>query len=394
MRRTLPLCLLLAARLAAAEPVRVAQSTRAQDEQTFREFEQIVADFSPGEQVQAWEAFLQKYPGSSFGPKVREILAELRGERPAATPAPAVGLGSSDGVTTDEELDRILGESAAPPTRTSPAASATPRPGPTPAVATPLAPRIAPPVRPSPFVSAPDRGTGPTARERLATAEAGSRAAPGGESARGPDALGGPSRPPRERPPARAAGVGKPTHTEVAGVVGFTPEETYVRHLLAGMTATQRFGRTWGIHVEALGAQHAETDLLVSLREAGTVPQVITSYNVMAGAFVEANLLSAIDRITGQVAGRNDLYLRGGGGVVNVDLEICKPQGPQPCDAPLYIDGANFGYGVLGLGHRLYVTRWLTLSTEVRGRLIFELIDNETTPRGNVQINVGPTVVF
>src|SRR3954463_7501163 len=79
-----------------------ASKTSAADEQSFKEFEQIVADFGPAEKVQAWEAFLQKYPGSSYVPKVREILADLKGEKRAA-PAPTPVAVSTH--TNDPDLD-------------------------------------------------------------------------------------------------------------------------------------------------------------------------------------------------------------------------------------------------------------------------------------------------
>jgi hypothetical protein len=321
---------------------------KALDEQTFQEFEQIVADFSTAERIAAWEAFIQKYPSSSYVPQVKQIIAELRGEKTATRPTP----------------------------RPTPRPIATPTPAPV-----------------NPFM---DSGTG---RPRNTTASnnfvwdgnASPTSTPSSVSTNDgyPDRRGGITRPPR-----RTAGVGKATHTEVALTVGFAPDETYVRNLLVGMTATQRFGRTWGASAEAWGASNSETPLLRSLRNLGAEPEVISKYNWIAGGTAEANVLSAIDRVTGQIPNRNDLYLRAGGGIVNTDLEICREEGGQQCAAPLFIQGVNFGYLTAGIGHRFYVMRWMSFRSEVRTRTVFELIDGKMTPRSNIQINLGPTFIF
>lgn len=355
----------------------------AQDEATFLEFEQIVSDFSTAERIQAWEAFLQKYPSSTYGPKVRDIIAELRGEqRPSRS---VVGSGG------DPDLDFLDGPAPTPP----PAPRATPR--------RPVASTPRPIATPTPQVANPfmDAGTG-RARTNTASADGFSWNEPPPSGASSSPAT---SKPPREpaapriprdnRPPRAMHGVGKATHTEVAIVAALAPTEDHVRNVLFGVTATQRFGRTWGLAVEVFGASSSETDTLRRLRTIGAEPQVISRINFLAGATAEANLLSAIDRVTGQIPYRNDLYVRAGGGLVNSDLEICKEQPTgDPCAAPLYIEGVNFAYVAGGAGHRFYATRWLTFRTEVRGRMILELIDGEMTPRPDVQFNLGPTFVF
>lgn len=372
------LVLALGLLLVAASTVPALAQNAAQDEATFREFQQIVSDFSTGERIQAWEAFLQKYPSSTFVPKVKDIIAELRGEkRPAAASTSSLGSGG------DPDLD-FLDDPVPTPlaVRPTPRPMATPRP-----IATPT------PQMSNPFM---DAGTG---RPRTNTASADGFS--WGDS--GASDTGKP-KPPREvapriprdnRPPRAMHGVGKASHTEVAVVAALAPTEDYVRNTLFGVTATQRFGRTYGLAVEVFGANSAETDMLRRLRTIGAEPEVISKINFIAGATAEANLLSAIDRVTGQIPYRNDLYVRAGGGLVNSDLEICKEQPTgDPCASPLFIEGVNFGYFAGGAGHRFYATRWLTFRTEVRGRMILELIDGEMTPRSDVQINLGPTFIF
>lgn len=383
MRRSRSLirsCCLLAVAAALASAFPAFAQNRALDEQTFQEFEQIVADFSTAERIQAWEAFLQKYPQSTFGPQVKQIIAELRGEKRPATPA-------ATPKSTDPDLDFLAdapGEAIAKPTP-----RATPKPVASRPVATPT------PAPANPFM---DSGTGrPRGGSGTSEYSWNDRPAPTPTPAYASNADFG-DRPrggsPITRPPRRSAGVGKATHTEVALTIGFAPDETYVRNYLVGMTATQRFGRTWGASVEAWGAQNQETPLLRNLRNLGAEPQVISKYNWIAGGTAEANLLSAIDAVTGQIPNRNDLYVRAGGGIVNTDLEICKEEGGVQCAAPLFIEGVNFGYATAGVGHRFYVTRWLTFRSEVRGRTVFELIDGKMTPRSNIQVNLGPTFVF
>lgn len=350
--------------------VSVHAQNRTMDEQTFQEFEEIVSDFTTAERIQAWEAFLQKYPSSTAVPRVKQIISELRGgrtTRPTPRPTPV----------SDPDLDFL--------SEPEPEPEPTPRPTPR---------RVSRPVStPTPAPANPfmDAGTGrprdTTASNNLIWDGPAASATPSNSSF--PDRRGGITRPPR-----RSSGIGKATHTELALTVGFAPDETYVRNLLVGLTATQRFGRTWGASAEAWGASNSETPLLRSLRNLGAEPEVISKYNWIAGGSAEANVLSAIDRVTGQIPNRNDLYLRAGGGIVNTDLEICREEGGQQCAAPLFIQGVNFGYVSAGIGHRFYAMRWLTFRTEVRSRTVLELIDGKMTPRSNVQVNLGPTFVF
>lgn len=343
----------------ALAPDALAQSA---DEQNFREFQEIVGDFSTPEKIQAWEAFLQKYPSSSYVPQVRRIVSELKGEVPAtAASAPAR-------YTDDPDLDFL---------NDPPAPSMTPTPQPTPEFRAPP-PRRAPPTR-----------TARAGGSRQEWGDAASR-----DSRPESFTQAGASRAPRPLPAGRRGGVGKYGHTEVAVFAGIAPDEAYVRNILVGMSATQRFGRTWGVSVEGYGASSSETPLLGSLRDIDAEPEVLAKYNFMAGAAAEANLLSAIDAVTGQIPGRNDLYVRGGGGVLNADLEICKQEGSQRCAEPLFVSGVNFGYLTAGIGHRFYFTHWFAMRSEVRGRLVLELIDGNVTPRTNIQINLGPSFTF
>lgn len=362
----------------------------AADEQTYREFEQIVADLPTPDKIQAWEAYLLKYPTSAYVPKVKDTIAVLKGDKrpaPAATP-----MAQPTKVTSDRDLDFLNDGSSS-------VASSTPAPTPSVIfVATPT---------PTPMVAATPRPV-PTATPRRVAAggsnsdsfmDAPPERAPHRDQTRvawndpsssdRPPIYTGP-RGPREP---RGIGAGRASHTEVAAFGGIAPDETYVRNTLFGVAATQRFGHLWALELEGAAAQNSETSLLRSLRALDAEPEVISKFNFLAGGAIEANLLSAIDG-AGRIPGRNDLYVIAGGGVVNTDLEICKQEGTTKCATPLFINGVNFGYATGGVGHRFYIARWMTIRSEVRGRVIFELIDGTMTPRANIQIDVGPSVVF
>lgn len=360
--------------------------SHAADEQSFKEFEQIVADFGPSEKVQAWEAFLQKYPGSSYVPKVREILADLKGEKPKTAPTPAAI------VSTDPDLDFLNEKPNATPRAV---ATATPRPV---AIATPTPRPPAP--KPTPAVVASngflDGGTPtpPPKSDRFSWNESGNsdRAVERVPETRAYE----PPRSPRPRGGNGFGdrGIGRANHTEISPFVGISPDETYVRNLLVGVSVSEHFGRTWSFALEGAGSQDSETPLLRSLRNLDAEPEVISKYNYVAGATVGVNLLSAQAPISNAFDGRNDLYIHGGGGVVNTNVEICKQTGGTRCAAPLFVNGVNFTYAAAGVGHRFYFTKHFLFRTEIRGRLIFELIDGKTTPRPNVQIDLGPSFLF
>jgi hypothetical protein len=390
---------------AAGGPVRVAQASKAADEQTFKEFEGIVADFSVPEKIQAWDAFLQKYPNNSYAPKVREIVAGLKGEKKPAPVATPTAAASTNPVTSDPDLDFLNDGRAATPTP-RPVATARPivplpTPTPTPFVAAPR-PTPRPTATPNAFMDSSVANKDPhgSAGDRVSWNDAGTGSSGPATGTSGADGFSGSrsngsARPPRIPPrPKNFGRESRNVWTEVAAFGGFAPDETYVRNVLAGGAVTLRFGRTWAIAVEGAGAQHSETPLLRSLRNLDAAPEVISKYNFIAGAVLQANMLSALDPMGGGLDGRNDLYVLGGGGIVDTNLEICKQTGGVKCASPLFINGVNFTYLTAGVGHRFYVTDWLLVRSEIRGRIVFELIDGAMSPRANVQINFGPSVLF
>ncbi|HVO30483.1 MAG TPA: hypothetical protein VMV18_07095, partial [bacterium] len=358
----------------AKAPTVVAQANKnAQDEAAFKEFEGIVADFSTPEKISAWEAFLQKYPNSSYVPKVKDIIAELKGEKKAAAVVPAATPAGTP--YNDPDLDFLNG--AATPTP-APVVRPTPHPLP-PATPTPVAaatPRPTPRPTPSPsLLDSPDSGR---KTDRFSWNDSGTSSGSGSPSSSSSDHTERsasrddssvhssrsfdppPPRVPRTRyNPNR--GIGTPYHFEVSPYVGISPDETYVRNLLYGVAVTEHFGPTWAVSFEGVGATDSETALLKSLRALNAEPEVISKYNWMAGGTVDINLLSAMDPVSNTIEARNDLYLHIGGGDLNTNLEICKQTGGVKCAAPLYINGVNFTWATAGVGHRFYVTKNLLL---------------------------------
>lgn len=372
---------------------RVAQNGKnAADEATFKEFQQIVADFSTQEKIQAWEAFLQKYPSSTYVPQVRQIITDLKSGGHASAPAPA-----ATPVTTDPDLD-FLNDSPSP----TPGPISTPRP-------TPVARATPPPD--TGFLDSPSTNNGGSARppaheNRVSFNDAGGNGGGSGSwSGSNSNGGGGGSArshrggngftpmPPRGRDPF-SHGIERKYHVEISPYVGISPDETYVRNVLFGVSIAAHLGRTWAFSLEGVGSQDSETPLLRSLRNLDAEPEVISKYNFMAGATVQANMLSAMNPVTNAIEGRNDLYVHLGAGDLNTDLEICKQTNGVKCASPLFINGVNFTWLSAGVGHRFYFTKHLLFRTEVRGRLVLELIDGNTNPRANVQVDLGPSFLF
>ena len=55
-----------------------AQASPAEDKAVFNEFRQLVTDFSKADQIDAWEAFIQKYPNNQYVGEAKRILRDLK----------------------------------------------------------------------------------------------------------------------------------------------------------------------------------------------------------------------------------------------------------------------------------------------------------------------------
>lgn len=359
-----------------------APAPSAAEVEEYSTFEEAAADLDKPAKISTWEAFLERNPSSPFAPKVRTMIAELKGRKAAPKPpqneiastAPAAAT-----VTDDPDLS-FLYESparAVPPAATeavaAPAIFPTPTPEPAPAAA---------PEEPSIWDAAPAKAPAAPKQKRLA-ANTNTRAPRMREVAR--------AHGPRTR---RAPTPAVSRSMELAVFHGFSPAdagsgfgtEAYVTNSLTGVTLSRHITPAIALEVEGAAARPAETTLLQGERAQGRQPAVLTKLNYVAGAGVQLGILSG---------SRNDLFVHGGGGVVDANLEVCKPgPGNVPCEKPLFFEHVNFEYATVGAGHRFYVTSRIALHTELRGRLLFEKIDGVTTPRAAVMLNIGPSVSF
>lgn len=410
--------LLLAGSLSLLSAPRVAAPT-AQESEQYALFVDSAADLDTAEQIAMWEAFLLKYPRSPYLANARTKIAELKGERPAPAPAPAPALppparkpaparvASAKPAAAPADYDPDLAFLY----EDGPAAAATPAPAPAPAVETPAPAPPAPAAQRRPatpeaqFFATPEpppapRRAKPSAHSvwdappsETASASMWDEPAPAPRKKKKKEsrelAMSGagsraPSVQPRRQP--RAAAQREWLDTEVAAFHSLSlVEDPYVHNSLTGVEVSRRFGRRLALEVEAAAAQSEETPALRSLRAEGRQPRVITKSNYAAGAGVQLGILAP--------GGRNDLFVLGGGGIVNSDVEACK-KGDAACETSLRFKGVNFSYATAGAGHRFYVTSRIALHTEVRSRFVFELVDGVTTPRSTYQVNVGPSFSF
>lgn len=423
------LALFFAASLLLAGPAHAAPSQ--QDTDTYKQFEETVADLAVPDKIETWEAFLKKYPHSSFAPQVKKMVADLKaGKAPAAAPTAApvvVAVAPSStprpaATPLDPDLS-FLYESPAPastPSRastpapkaaaepsifdsssSSPSAYQAPKPTPAPtpdlSIFDPPKARAAATPAPTP-VPAPQRAVAvatPTPAPKPAAEPSFFDAQPQTRVAAVSVPAASRPRPVRAvRAPVESEGDShrsffSSTHTELSLFGAMSPDETLVQNQITGATLTERIGRYWGFSLEGAASQGHETTLLQTLRAANKPPEVISRFKYLAGVAVKLNALSAIDT-TGRLSDRNDLFLSAGGGIVNTEVDVCK----AGCTSTLVVPSINFEYATIGVGHRFYLTPWLAIGSEFRERVVFEVIDGAVKPRTNLQINVGPSVTF
>lgn len=422
------LSLLSAPRAAAATP---------QESEQYALFVDSAADLDKAEQIAMWEAFLLKYPRSPYAANARATIAELKGERPApapakALPAPApkpapakVASAKPAAAPADYDPDLAFLYEDAPAKAPAPKAVATPEAAPAPApevfttpepAPTPVAkPRAAATPEPSFFAPEPTpepRRAPPAAAAASvwdAPAESpSSSASMWDEPAPSPRqekkrkkaesrelamASANPPRSSAARPrPPRPATQGAWLDTEVAVfrslsyVDASAPgAEQYVQSAFTGVEVSRRLGSRLSLEVEGAAAESVETAELRTLRAQGRQPRVITKFNFAVGGGAQLGVLAP--------GGRNDLFVLGGGGIVNSDVEACK-KGDAQCETSLKFDGVNFTYAMAGVGHRFYATSRIAFHTELRTRIVFEKVDGATNPRNALQLNVGPSFSF
>lgn len=89
--------------VAVSVPLFAQASSPAEDKAVFNEFRQLVTDFSKADQIDAWEAFIQKYPDNRYVGHAKKILADLK--NPPKKVAKTSTTSHAKSVSSDPDLD-------------------------------------------------------------------------------------------------------------------------------------------------------------------------------------------------------------------------------------------------------------------------------------------------
>ncbi len=195
---------------------------------------------------------------------------------------------------------------------------------------------------------------------------------------------------------------------ELSPMVGFTLNDPFVSHTSLGLSANY-----WLTNVLAVGASvqwydglENESDLTFFVRRSTRLAVPVSEYQL--GAYLNATYVP----LYGKFAFLNkyifewDAYLVGGMGIMRTrPIPVIDPE------ARSFDFGNRLAFNV-GLGLRVFVTRWLAVMTEVRNYMFLDKVENRLVEVGedrfnedtwfangvsfvnNVSVHLGLTVFF
>ncbi len=195
---------------------------------------------------------------------------------------------------------------------------------------------------------------------------------------------------------------------ELSPMVGFTLNDPFVSHTSLGLSANY-----WLTNVLAVGASFQwydgledESDLTFFVRRSTRLAVPVSEYQL--GAYLNATYVP----LYGKFAFLNkyifewDAYLVGGMGIMRTrPIPVIDPE------ARSFDFGNRLAFNI-GLGLRVFVTRWLAVMTEVRNYMFLDKVENQLVEVGedrfnedtwfangvsfvnNVSVHLGLTVFF
>lgn len=178
---------------------------------------------------------------------------------------------------------------------------------------------------------------------------------------------------------------------EVTPVVGYVSNDPYYRIIAPGVMVTYHYSDRSAIEGHVNFNVNSEKQLLSQVRaQAKHEPDVVSRPKIVAtGDYVWTPVYGKLNAF-GEVVLHYDLYVLGGLGISQDEIQT---SAATPGAVPV-VNSKVFPVTDVGLGQHFFLSRHIALRTELRPVIVWENINGKWDPNGDVQINLGLSLLF
>jgi outer membrane beta-barrel protein len=178
---------------------------------------------------------------------------------------------------------------------------------------------------------------------------------------------------------------------EIGLLVGYVSNDPYNRIIVPGGVASYHFGDTSAIEVHGGYGIYTNKQLLGQVRQKiARDPDVVSRPTFfVTGNYVWSPIYGKLNAF-GELVLHYDMYVLGGAGIVSDEIETNTSGSPSVKT----VQSKIFPVTDFGLGQHFFLSKKTALRVEIRPYIFWEQINDKWDPNGDVQINLGFTLLL
>ena len=178
---------------------------------------------------------------------------------------------------------------------------------------------------------------------------------------------------------------------ELGVMAGYVSNDPYNRIIVPGVVGTYHYGEHSAIEVHGGYGIYTNKQLLGQVRsKIARDPDVVSRPTFfVTGNYVWSPIYGKLNAF-GELVLHYDMYVLGGAGVVSDEIETNTAGSPSVKT----VQSKIFPVTDFALGQHFFLSKKTALRVEIRPYIFWEQIDNKWDPNGDVQINLGFTLLL
>jgi outer membrane beta-barrel protein len=178
---------------------------------------------------------------------------------------------------------------------------------------------------------------------------------------------------------------------EIGPLIGYVSNDPYNRIIVPGIVGTYHYGEHSAVEVHGGYAIYTQKQLQNQVfQKIGRDPDVISRPTFfVTGNYVWSPIYGKLNAF-GELVLHYDMYVLAGAGIVSDEIETNTAGTPSVKT----VTNKIFPATDFALGQHFFLSKKTALRVEIRPYIFWEQIDNKWDPNGDVQINLGFTLLL
>jgi len=184
--------------------------------------------------------------------------------------------------------------------------------------------------------------------------------------------------------------VTKKGHFEVSPFFGYQPNDDFIRGYIPGVIVGWHL--TEGVALEAVAAValHSNKQLLTSVRDMNTQPEILDRMNFQVGGGIAWSPIYGKVSVLDRAILNYDFYISTGLGITGTTLEITKEgETEETSQGQTFEQDATFFDTYIGLGQRYFWRDWAAFRVEIKNYSYVQVVDENYNIRNNLFMTAG-----